>query len=234
MTPATETPPARLRAFATDFDGTLAHEGAVPEAALDGLKRLREAGYAVIMVTGREIEDLATVFSHMDLFDLIVAENGAVLFSPRDGFAQCLAEPPPQKFAELLRSHGVAPISFGHVIVATWEPHEGAVLEAIRELGLELRIIFNKGAVMILPPGVNKASGLEVALMEFGLTPAEVVAVGDAENDHAMFDLARFPVAVANALPVLKEHAKFVTQSPRGEGVVELIDMLLAPGFSPP
>jgi phosphoglycolate phosphatase (TIGR01487 family) len=223
-----------LRVFATDFDGTLAHEGHVPEGALNGLKALHDAGYLVFMVTGREIEDLATVFSHMDLFDLIVAENGGLLFSPRDSMAQCLAEPPPMKFAEMLHSRGVAPISFGHVIVATWEPHQSAVLEAIRELGLELRVIFNKGAVMILPPGVNKASGLQVALDLYGLTPAEVVAVGDAENDHAMFDLARFPVAVANALPVLKEHAKFVTTQPRGEGVIELIDMLLKPGFSPP
>lgn len=223
----------RLRAFATDFDGTLAHEGTVPEAALHGLKRLREAGYAVIMVTGREIEDLATVFSHMDLFDLIVAENGGLLFSPAESMAQCLAEPPPTKFLEHLHSRGVAPISFGHVIVATWEPHQNAVLETIREMGLELQVIFNKGAVMVLPPGVNKASGLEIALHQFGLTPADVVAVGDAENDHAMFDLARFPVAVANALPALKEHAKFVTKSARGEGVVELIDMLLEPGFAP-
>jgi hypothetical protein len=45
--------------------------------------------------------------------------------------------------------------------VATWEPHQATVLEAIRELGLEHHIIFNKGAVMVLPPGINKAAGLE-------------------------------------------------------------------------
>jgi phosphoglycolate phosphatase (TIGR01487 family) len=228
----TEAP--RLRAFATDFDGTLAHDGTVPEAALKALVKLRKAGWLVFMVTGREIEDLAHNFSEMELFDMIVAENGGLLYSPKDKASQCLAEPPSTKFIEHLRARGVAPISVGHVIVATWEPHQHAVLEAIKDLGLELRIIFNKDAVMILPHGVNKASGLEAALRQFKIKPAEVVAVGDAENDHAMFDLCRFPVAVANALPALKERAKFVTKAKRGEGVAELIEMILKPNFSPP
>ena len=51
-------------------------------------------------------------------------------------------------------------IEVGDVIVATWEPHETTVLQTIHDLGLELQIIFNKGAVMILPTGVNKATGL--------------------------------------------------------------------------
>jgi hypothetical protein len=128
-------------------------------------------------------------------------------------------------------ARGVSPLSVGHVIVATWEPHHHAVLEAIKELGLELQVIFNKGAVMILPAGINKASGLEAALQAFKIKPAEVVAVGDAENDHAMLALCRFPVAVANALPALQEHAKYVTKQARGEGVAELIDLILDKDF---
>jgi HAD superfamily hydrolase (TIGR01484 family) len=59
------------------------------------------------------------------------------------------------------------------------------VLETIRELGLELQVIFNKGAVMVLPSGINKATGLRAALDELQLSPHDAVAVGDAENDHA-------------------------------------------------
>jgi len=51
------------------------------------------------------------------------------------------------------------------------------------ELGLELQVIFNKGAVMILPTGVNKATGLTCALKEMELDPQHVVAVGDAGGD---------------------------------------------------
>ncbi len=222
-------PPSPYRAFATDFDGTLAHDGLVPEATLAGLKRLREAGWKVIMVTGREIADLSRVFPHMDLFDVIVGENGALLYFPKDKFFQRLAEPPPSNFVERLVAMGVGPISVGHTIVATWEPHQDKVLQAIKELGLDLNVIFNKGAVMILPAGVNKAFGLQAALEHFKLKSVQTVAVGDAENDHSLLEASGFPAAVANALPALKQRAKFVSQSSHGTGVAELIDFLLPP-----
>ena len=111
------------------------------------------------------------------------------------------------------------PVLAGRCIVATWEPHQHAVLEAIRELGLELQIIFNKGAVMVLPAGTSKASGLEAALALLELSPHNVVGIGDAENDHAFLRLCGCGVAVANALPLLKENADFVTEMPRGAGV---------------
>jgi HAD superfamily hydrolase (TIGR01484 family) len=108
----------------------------------------------------------------------------------------------------------------GRVIVATWHPHEDKVLEVIRKLGLEYQVILNKDAVMVLPSGVNKASGLSAALREMGLSPRNAVGVGDAENDQALLSLCGCGVAVANALPLLKECADFVTKGDRGAGVV--------------
>src|SRR5205085_8781820 len=101
-------------------------------------------------------------------------------------------------------------------------------LEAIRELGLEHQVIFNKGAVMVLPPGVNKASGLRAALEDLGLSPHNAVGIGDAENDHAFLALCEASAAVANALPPVQERADLVTQGRDGEGVAELADGLLA------
>jgi HAD superfamily hydrolase (TIGR01484 family) len=97
----------------------------------------------------------------------------------------------------------VAPLSVGRAIVATWRPHENAVLETIRDQGLELQVIFNKDAVMVLPSGVNKATGLAVALHDHGFSPHEAVGIGDAENDHAFLTLCECAVAVDNALPPL-------------------------------
>jgi hydroxymethylpyrimidine pyrophosphatase-like HAD family hydrolase len=122
------------------------------------------------------------------------------------------------------------PLQTGKAIVATWEPHEKEVLKTIKELGLELQVIFNKGAVMILPSGVNKATGLRAALSELGLDAAEVVGVGDAENDHAFLEICGLSVAVANALPAISEKVDLVTKKDHGAGVVELIDRLLASG----
>jgi HAD superfamily hydrolase (TIGR01484 family) len=220
--------PMRYDAFATDYDGTLATEGRVDEATLEALERLRNSGRRLILVTGREMDDLLQVFPRIDLFERVVAENGALLYRPATRETKRLAEAPPEHFAKTLRDRGVAPLSVGEVVVATWTPHEKTVLDVIRELGLELQVIFNKGAVMVLPSGVNKATGLTAALQELGLSPQNAVGVGDAENDHAFLSLCECSVAVANALPVLKEQADWVTEGSRGAGVTELIDRLLA------
>jgi hydroxymethylpyrimidine pyrophosphatase-like HAD family hydrolase len=157
----------------------------------------------------------------------VIAENGAVLYRPGTRDYRVLASPPSEKFIELLKRRGVHPLSVGHVIVATHEPQQSNVLEAIRELGTEMQVIFNKGAVMILPSGVNKASGLAAALEELQVQPGQVVAIGDAENDHALLEFCGFAAAVANAIPALKERAAWVARSADGAGVIELIEDLI-------
>ena len=119
-------------------------------------------------------------------------------------------------------------MAIGRVIVATVEPHEVSVLQTIKEMGLELEMIFNKGSVMILPTGVNKATGLREGLSRIGLSTRYTIGVGDAENDHAFLRICGCGIAVANALPALKQRADFVLERPHGEGVVELIEQLLA------
>src|SRR5204863_455237 len=113
--------PMRYLALATDYDGTLAHDGRVDRTTLAALGRLRRSGRRLILVTGREADDL------LNLFDA--------------------------------------------------DPFDG---------------------------------------------------VGDAENDHAFLAYCERGVAVANALPALKEMADLVTRADHGAGVVELIDHLLA------
>ena len=218
----------RYLALAVDFDGTIARDGVVAAATIAALARVRTTGRRLILVTGRQLDDLTRVFPRLDLFDRVVAEDGAVIFRPATQEVRLLGEPPPEALVTLARAKGVAPLSVGRVILATWQPHETAMLEAIRELGLEHHVVFNKGAVMVLPPSINKATGLAAALAELGLSPHNAVAIGDAENDHAMLGLAECAVAVANALPVIKAHADLVTTGDHGDGVIELITQLLA------
>ena len=119
------------------------------------------------------------------------------------------------------------PISVGHSIVATVEPFEHAVLGAIRELGIEWHLIFNKGSVMALPTDVTKATGLARALEVLGVTPDRTVGIGDAENDQTFLRLCGLAAAVDNALPAVKDIAHIVTCAARGAGVTELIQRLL-------
>jgi HAD superfamily hydrolase (TIGR01484 family) len=217
----------RYLALATDYDGTLATHGRVDEPTLAALERLLASGRKLILVTGRELPDLMSVFGRLDLFERVVVENGALLYRPATHEEKVLAAPPPEAFLQALRERGVVPVSAGRVIVATWHPHEVAVLKAIRDLGLEMQVIFNKDAVMVLPSGVNKATGLKAALKELGLSPHNVVGVGDAENDHAFLSLCECSAAVDNALPMLKETADFTTRRDHGAGVSELIDEMV-------
>jgi hydroxymethylpyrimidine pyrophosphatase-like HAD family hydrolase len=220
-----------FEALACDYDGTLAHDGVVTSETVEALRGFRASGRKLLLVTGRRLDDLFHIFEHPELFDRIVAENGAVLFRPAGGECLDLCTPPPGKFVAALRNAGVQPLEVGHVIIATHEPQETLVLQLIHSLGLELQVIFNKGAVMVLPTGVNKATGLKQALKELGLAPEAVVAVGDAENDHAFFDFCGLSVAVANALPAVREHADVTMTSSHGAGVEELIRGLLAGTF---
>ncbi|MCW8935552.1 MAG: HAD family hydrolase [Gammaproteobacteria bacterium] len=217
----------RYLALATDYDGTLASNDRVSEQAELALERLRVSGRQIIMVTGRRLDDLLAVCSCIQLFDLIVAENGAVIYNPHNREETQLGNPPSKLLIQSLQARGVEPLDIGQVLVATRSPHRAAVQDVIWELGLEAQVIANRGEVMLLPAGINKATGLAHALRELGLSRHEVVGVGDAENDHSFLEYCECAVAVANAAPAIKQIAALVTEAENGNGVTELIDRLI-------
>lgn len=240
----------RYLTLATDYDGTLATDGQVEPATLAALQRWRQAQRKLILITGRKLDDLMQVCPVLDYFDLVVAENGALLYEPATQTETLLAEPPPREFVQRVRDRiaqtstdGIEPLSeefsylssaaverklgIGRVIVATWEPYDAVVATVIQEMGLSLQVILNKGAVMVLPIGVDKAAGLHRAIAQLGLKLEDTVGVGDAENDVIFLQQCGYAVAVANALPSVKQHVQWVTNHSRGAGVTELIEHLL-------
>jgi len=214
-------------AIAFDYDGTLAAGGLVSDRTVRALEQLRRSGRKLILVSGRQLDDLFDVFPAVTLFDAIVAENGGVLYDGSTRNTVALADPPSDEFVTELRRQDVSPLSVGRVIVATWEPNQQTVLEVIHALNLELQVIFNKGAVMVLPSGLNKASGLRHALDRLKLSPHNAVAIGDAENDLAFLSSCDCAVAVDNALDSVKTRADWVTSGAHGDGVIELANRLI-------
>jgi hydroxymethylpyrimidine pyrophosphatase-like HAD family hydrolase len=213
----------RFQAIATDFDGTLAQEGQVARPTISSLMRFSATGRKLILVTGRELDSLKLIFPRHQLFNCIVAENGALMYQPKTSTLRVFANPPPQEFLKLLIERGVSPLSVGHVIVATVEPQQSAVRSVINELGLDLQIVMNRESVMVLPATVDKASGLKTAVNALGLEMSRVVGIGDAENDATFLSLCGHSAAVANAVPSLKSRVDRVTQASYGSGVAELI-----------
>src|SRR6185437_2081122 len=213
----------RYVAIATDYDNTLAVDGRVERKTIAALERLIQSGRKIILVTGRLLPDLLDIFPEIGLCERVVADNGGLLYRPSTREQTILAPPIPAAFIDELRRRHVPELSFGGSIVGTVRPHE-----VIRDLGLELQVIFNRDAVMVVPSGINKASGLVAALREMGLSPRNVVAIGDAENDHTLLNQCEYAVAVAIAVPTLKEIADWVTVGGAGQGVAEVIDELVA------
>ncbi|HYL93281.1 MAG TPA: HAD family hydrolase [Alphaproteobacteria bacterium] len=214
--------------IATDYDGTLAEYGHADERALKALQEWCAGGGRVILITGRELASLQSVCAELELFELVVAENGAVLYFPATGEERPLASPPPQTFVQRLRDSCVQPLSVGRCIVATEAAQEPAIMSAIHELRLKWSIIHNRESVMALPRGVDKASGLSAALAELDISAKQVIGIGDGENDLAFLDMCGYSVAVANAVPQLKRAVDLVTRGTSGAGVVDAVHHLLS------
>ncbi|MEO1144267.1 MAG: HAD family hydrolase [Cyanobacteria bacterium J06638_22] len=234
--------------LASDYDGTLAKDGRVDESTLQALERWRQSNRQLVLITGRVFEDLLQICPCLPLFDWVVAENGAMLYEPATKRELLLGDRPSEVFIQKLRerihtavqqqqaedsSQGQSGrsqdslVSHGRIIVATWEPYSNEARALIQELGLDLQIILNKSAVMLLPTGLDKAAGIKAVSQELKTPLASFVGVGDAENDLAFLKCCGYSVAVANAIPEIKRQVSTVTQAERGAGVAELIEQLL-------
>ena len=212
--------PAYFRVVAIDYDGTLA-EGRVKPDTLAALAEARARKIRVIVVTGRILSELQAAFPDaLDHVDAIVAENGAVLATR--GGVRLLAAPVGRSVSAGLHARSVEHRS-GQVLVACAAADEPAASEVIRELGLDCRLVRNRGELMILPAGVTKGAGLTEALDDMGLSRHNAIGVGDAENDYSLLDACEIGVAVANAVDAIRAHADVVLSSPDGQGVAELL-----------
>ncbi len=213
--------PSAFQVLAADYDGTLTN-GATPGAAvLDAIAEARRDGRRVVLVTGRILAELRHAFAGVDdHFDAIVAENGAVLTGPAGH--RRLAAPVAPALEDALTRRAV-PVRAGEVLLACDAAHGVAVAEEIHRLGLDCQVMYNRAALMVLPAGVSKGTGLSEALADLAVSPHSAIGVGDAENDHALLEACELGVAVANAVPSLKERADVVLDEPDGAGVASLL-----------
>ena len=212
---------AFFKVVAVDFDGTLTLGGGIAPRAVEAIEEARRNGLAIVLVTGRIGAELQTEFPQIaDHVDAMVLENGAVIVI--EGRAHTLAPPVDGGFAQALADRGV-PYRRGEVLVAVDGEHAATVVEVIGELGLDYQITRNRAALMVLPAGITKGTGLATILAEMNLSPHNTVAVGDAENDLSLFGLAEIGAAVADAVPSVRRNADIVLDEPDGAGVAELL-----------
>jgi hydroxymethylpyrimidine pyrophosphatase-like HAD family hydrolase len=209
-----------FRAIALDYDGTLTNAKRPGNDLLKSLQQVRLEGRLLVLVTGRIMAELRREFVDVDKwFDLIVAENGAVIW--RNG-TRTLAAALPIEIDSALRRRQI-PHRRGQVLIACDGRHAKVVLEEVSRLQLDSQIVRNRGEMMILPAGISKGTGLAEGLSVLGISPHNTIAVGDAENDLSLFEHCELSVAVANAVPSLKMQADLVLDEPAGAGVMKLL-----------
>jgi len=221
-----------LKLLATDLDGTIAQEDRVSDEVWKSLESARENGYQIILVTGRTMKALRAIRPFEEICVAIVAENGALVFFPRSRVEYLPFGQLNPEITRRLTESGI-PLEIGRSIAATWEPHDEVVSEIISSMRYAATMEYNKGAVMVMPQGATKGSGLMVALHELGYSRHHLIAFGDAENDRSFFEQAELSVAVGNAASEIKELANICLPEPDGVGVSAFIHELLA-GRLPP
>jgi hydroxymethylpyrimidine pyrophosphatase-like HAD family hydrolase len=218
-----------ISVIATDFDGTISQGGQLAPEAGRILRRWRETGHFTVLVSGRAFEFLRDLQEREQAFDLIVAENGAVLYNPHSDEMRLPFGEVPDDLVERLAQLDI-PLWRGIAIAGTTMPHDGVVWATSRELDLPVHIETNRNEVMVLPPGASKGSGLLNLLQREGLSPRNVLALGDAENDRSLLQVAEVKVAVANAVEGLRGIADYVTAEAGPEGVAHFVEHYLLDG----
>jgi hydroxymethylpyrimidine pyrophosphatase-like HAD family hydrolase len=222
----------KLAIMALDYDGTVARGDVLDPSVRDAIAAARSRGIAVLLVTGRTLDDLRRVSGGLHLVDGVIAENGAVIYFPDSGRRSTLAPQVPEAFLAELRIRGI-PFAAGQCLVDADANEAPRLLEVIRALELPLVLIFNRGRVMASTQGVSKATGLKAALDTLRLSPRNALAIGDAENDHELLRLAEVGVAVGWGSPALQSAADIVLHGDGPPAVAGYLRELAAAGSLP-
>ena len=222
-----------LSVLALDYDGTIARGDVVDPAVREAIALARTQGIIVLLVTGRILSELQRVAGDLHFVDGVIAENGAVLHFPASARTSTLAPLLPEAFIVELRRRGI-PFSSGQCLADADANEAPRLLEVIRTLELPLVLIFNRGRVMAAPQGVSKATGLHVALDTLRLSARNMVAIGDAENDHELLRLSEVGVAVAWGSKALQAAADATLAGAGPAAVADYLRQLAGTGRLPP
>ncbi len=190
-----------------DEDGNILYQLALkPDTARQVIAYAEERGFAIIAYSSSRI---------------MIHERDEALIAGIGRYH----EPDPEIVGPLLDI--VATTSINKIMIIG-EPSAVTALrsELDARLGASIRLVQAGLPQMleILPPGGSKGAALRVLLERLNIPAEQVMAMGDAENDMEMLELAGIGVAVGNADPRLKAVAQAVVATNDDDGVAEAIE----------
>lgn len=209
-----------------DYDGTLTYESnEVPQVAKEALIKLKEKKLATLgIISGRDLSFLKRVDNALsNVFSFLIAENGAISYFSDLRKKEVLGKDWSERARNLFQNSGI-PMHFAEVMFATSIVYAPQIEQFLVKSGLEAKMVPNRDSLMVLPPDVDKGTGVAATIEHFGTTrKLFLTCFGDGENDLALFAPADLGVAVANAVDALKKIANVVTEKPGGYGVAEYL-----------
>jgi Cof subfamily protein (haloacid dehalogenase superfamily) len=120
----------------------------------------------------------------------------------------------------------LAPLPVTRLIIRDPEQSESDFVRLAERLGLHGVGYFVGWTAWldIAPEGVDKSTGLKVALAQYGLEADDLLALGDGRNDIEMLVYAGLGIAMGSAPDEVKAKADEVTKSVSDDGVAAVLN----------
>ncbi len=221
--------PGEVKAVAVDIDGTLADgERSISLEAVAALRQVERSGVPVMLASGNVLPIAFGLSQYLGFKGPVIAENGGIVFCKQKAWV--LGDPTgPRKAYEYLVTKMDAPRLFTDQWRQTEIGLKGEVdFEKVKRVleGRDVDVQTTGFAVHIMRKGMNKFVGVKKSCELLGITPEDVAAFGDSDNDEMMVRECGFGIAVANALEETKLAASYVAKKEDGDGIVEGLEWL--------
>ncbi|WP_306052658.1 phosphoglycolate phosphatase [Natronococcus wangiae] len=212
-----------------DIDGTLTRpEGwGIDPRVFDPI---RDWDAPVVIATGKAFPYPVALCHFVGVPELVVAENGGVVYTGDDVFFTADREAA-QAVTEEYRAAGYSPGWGEEDTVNRWRETEVAInleqpIAPLREIAAErgLEVVDTGYAYHVKDTTPNKGEGVETIAEHVGFDLADAVAVGDSVNDVSTFEVAGRSFAVANADRSAREAADEVLEGVHADGTLAVLE----------
>lgn len=217
------------KALAVDVDGTITENGGTLNLdAVAALRWMEKQGIRVVLASGRGAWEMYALAIYAGTTKVVVTENGgAVAVSPvdiallSDKSLSIEAYEILSKEISELKLRPVLPRLTEVILERNFDVEKGRKI--LEKHGLPVYLNDSKYAYHLTKKGINKATGLKVALRYLNIDPSETIAIGDSETDLPMFDLCAYGIALANAPQSVRDKADHVVEQGTGTGAVAAV-----------
>ena len=233
----------QYKVLALDLDGTLTNNAKViTPRTKAALQAAADRGVRIVLASGRPTVGIEPLAKELELDrrgGCILSYNGGKIIDCKTGETLVQHEFPPELIdpvCTFARYWNVMPLTYdakGIVTEDAANPYVGeeARINKIPDMPHVEELMQQKFAgklsiyrsapffIETMPLGVEKSASLALLLKNMGLGPENLMACGDGWNDLPMIRYAGMGVAMGNAVPEVKQAAKYVTADNEHDGV---------------